>query len=151
FKFCEVNEALQIERECDGSLLITSPTSWQTGRRNAKLTTQLTNWAERDGTGEVADSSGGSFLPNRAMRGPDAVWVSHERLSAVPERELRTVPHLVPDFVVELRSPSNRLRRLQAKMEEYLANGVRLGWLLDPTTRTAYVYRPGTPVEVLQD
>lgn len=85
------------------------------------------------------------------MRGPDAAWTRRERTEALPASEVDSIPHLVPDFVVEVRSKSNRLRRLRAKMEEYLANGVRLGWLLDPTTKTVYVYRAGAEVQVIEN
>jgi len=85
------------------------------------------------------------------LRAPDVAWISRQRLAAVSEAQLDSLALLVPDFVVELRSKSNRLRRLQAKMDEYIANGVRLGWLLDPTTRTAYVYRPGVAVQVFEN
>jgi len=150
-EFSEINDPLQIERECDGSLLIMSPTGLTTGDRNADLTMQLRLWAKRDGSGVAADSSVGYELPNRSLRGPDASWTRRERIEALPPGERNTIPHLVPDFVVELRSTSNRLRRLREKMDEYMANGVRLGWLLDPTSRTAYVYRPGAEVQVFEN
>ena len=144
-----LNDDLQFEMDCDGALIIMAPTSLKTSFRNSQLTAQLGVWANRDGTGLATDSSGEYRLPNRALRAPDAAWISHERLATVPEAALDSLAALVPDFVVELRSRSNRLDRLQAKMDEYIANGVRLAWLLDPYTRTAYVYRPGAPVQVL--
>jgi Uma2 family endonuclease len=146
-----LNEGLQFEVDCDGSLIIMSPTGLKSGFRNMQLTAQLGVWANRDGTGVASDSSGEMRFPNGAKRAPNAAWFSHTRLQAVSEVELEKIPPVVPDFVVELRSKSDRVRRLQAKMEEYIANGVRLGWLLDPTSRTAYVYRPGTPVQVLEN
>jgi len=146
-----LNDDLQFEMDCDGSLIIMSPTTPKTGFRNAQLTFQLGVWANRDGTGVASDSSGEFRFPNRALRAPDVAWISRQRLAAVSEAQLDSLALLVPDFVVELRSKSNRLRRLQAKMDEYIANGVRLGWLLDPTTRTAYVYRPGVAVHVVEN
>ena len=112
---------------------------------------QLRAWAKRDGTGVALGPTGGYRLPNRAMRGPDASWTRRDRVDALPQTEIEQIPHLVPDFVVELRSRSNSLRRLQDKMEEYLANGVRLGWLLDPSTRTVYIYSAGAGVQVVEN
>jgi Uma2 family endonuclease len=146
-----LNDGLQFEMDGDGSLIIMSPTGLKAGFRNSQLTAQLTMWANRDGTGVASDSSGEMRFPNGAARAPDAAWFSHTRLQAVSEAELERIPPVVPDFVVELRSKSDRVRRLQAKMDEYIANGVRLGWLLDPTTRTAYVYRPGVAVQVFEN
>jgi Uma2 family endonuclease len=90
-------------------------------------------------------------FPNGAARAPDAAWFSHTRLQTVSEAELERIPLAVPDFVVELHSKSDRVQRLQEKMNEYITNGVRLGWLLDPTSRTAYVYRPGVPVQAFEN
>jgi Uma2 family endonuclease len=150
-EFSAINDDLQFEFDCDGSLLIMSPEAFDTGARNASLTGQLYLWAKSDGTGIALGPSGGYRLPNRAMRGPDASWTRRDRVDALPETEIRHIPHLVPDFIIELRSRSNSLRRLQAKMDEYLANGVRLGWLLDPTTKTAYVYRAGAEIQVVEN
>jgi Uma2 family endonuclease len=144
-----LNDDLQFEFDCDGSLLIMSPEAFDTSARNASPTGQLYLWAKTHGTGIAPGPSGGYRLPNRAMRGPDASWTRRDRVDALPETEIRHIPHLVPDFVVELRSRSDRLRP-QAEMDEYLANGVRLGWLLDPTTKTASVYRAGSEVQVTE-
>jgi Uma2 family endonuclease len=149
-EFFTLNDDLQFEFDCDGSLLIMSPEAFDTGARSASLTGQLHLWAKTDRTGIALGASAGYYLPNRAMRGPDASWTRRDRVDALPQREIEHIPHLVPDFVVELRSRSNSLRRRQEKMDEYLANGVRLGWLLDPTTKTAYVYRAGGGVQVIE-
>jgi Uma2 family endonuclease len=149
-EFSAINDVLQIERECDGSLLIMAPITLSTNRRETRVLVQLSRWAEQDGTGEALGTQGGYYLPNGAMRGPDAAWIRRERIEALPASEVNSIPRLVPDFVVEVRSESNRLRRLKAKMEEYIANGVRLGWPLDPTTKTAYVYRAGAEVQVVE-
>jgi Uma2 family endonuclease len=149
-EFSAIND-LEVERECDGSLLIMSPISLSTNRRETEVLVQRSIWAKKDGTGEALGTQGGYSLPNRAMRGPDAAWIRRERTEALPASEVDSIPHLVPDFVVEVRSKSNRLRRLRAKMEEYLANDVRLGWLLDPTTKTVYVYRAGAEVQVIEN
>ncbi len=108
-------------------------------------------WARRDGAGVIFDSSAGFLLPNGAMRAPDAAWVLRSRLEPLSaEAKERFIP-LTPDFVVELRSPSDRLADLERKLEEYRSQGARLGWLIDPQERRIHVYRPGRPPEVLDD
>ena len=150
-QFCGLNPELHIERTATGELEIMSPTKGPTGNRNAKITTQLEIWTERDGTGLSFDSSMGYTLPNDAVREPDASWVSKSRLAALsPQDRARFIP-LCPDFVFELRSDSDRLADLQAKMQEYIANGARLGWLIDPQTTRVYTYRPNHEVQILQD
>jgi Uma2 family endonuclease len=106
-------------------------------------------WVEADKTGLGFDSSTGFTLPNGARRSPDLSWVLRSRWEALSEEEQAEFPPLCPDFVVEIRSPSDTLSTLQSKMQEYLDNGARLGWLLDPLEKRVYLYRPGTPVERL--
>ena len=150
FAFCQLNPELRIERTAEGDVEIMPPPGGETSRKNLKLGRQLDDWAERDGTGVAFDSSAGFILPDRTVRSPDAAWVLKSRLAQLrPEAKDRFLP-LCPDFVVELRSPSDALATLQAKLEEYIANGARLGWLLDPSSRTVYVYRPGVAVETLE-
>jgi Uma2 family endonuclease len=151
FEFCQINRDLRIERNAEGELLIMPPAGGETSRGNARITARLDVWAERDGSGVVFDSSGGFRLPNRAVRSPDASWMLQSRFEEIPAAARRVFVPACPDFVLELRSPSDRLQTLQAKMREYLANGARLGWLLDPETRRVYVYRPDRPVERLDD
>lgn len=147
FEFCQVNRDLRIERTAEGEIIVVPPAGGETGNRNAKLTGQLGVWSDRDGTGEVLDSSTGFKLPNGAERSPDAAWVSHSRLALLTVEQKRKFIPLCPDFVLELRSPTDRLIDLKEKMEEYLANGARLGWLLDPQDKRVYVYTPGREVE----
>lgn len=146
-----LNDTLRLELNARGELEILAPTNFDTGRKNNRLSARLFVWAEEDGMGEAADSSTGFTLPNGSVRSPDASWTLKSRLADLPDGELHRVPHICPDFVVELRSPSDRLSAAQAKMEEYMANGARLGWLIDPVDpqHRVYVYRPDTPVEVL--
>ena len=119
--------------------------------RSGELFLQLRRWADQDGSGVVFDSSTGFELPSGAIRSPDVAWVKRARLAALtPEQKERFLP-LCPDFVIELRSPSDRLALLQEKMSEYASNGAQLGWLIDPTTRRVFVYRPELEPEVLQD
>jgi Uma2 family endonuclease len=146
FAFCGVNPELRIERTSEGDLIVVPPAGGKTGNRNLKLGARLGVWAEADGTGEAFDSSTGFILPNGAERSPDAAWVSKARWDKLTEKEQEAFPPLCPDFVVELRSPSDELKELQAKMEEYLANGAQLGWLIDPFEKKVYVYRPGEAV-----
>ena len=146
----ETNDDFEIESECDGSILISPGVTFKTNSDETEVLVQLALWAKKDGTGKALGPTGRYLLPNRARRAPDAAWIRRERVEALPESDIRNIPYLVPDFVVEVRSKSNSLRRLKAKMEEYLANGVKLGWLLDEEKQGAYVYRPGAEVQVLE-
>ena len=151
FELCQLNRELRIERNAEGDWLIMPPAGGETGRGNAEITVQLGVWAKRDGTGVVFDSSTGFRLPNTAVRSPDAAWMPRARFEQIPAAQRRRFPPACPDFVLELRSPTDRLQDLQAKLQEYLANGARLGWLLDPEPRHVYVYRPNAPVERLDN
>jgi Uma2 family endonuclease len=148
FRFCQQNKDLRIERTAEGDLEVMPPAGWETGHRNMKLAVQLGTWAEQDNTGIATDSSGGFRLPNGAVRAPDAAWVRRERLAGLtPEQKQRFLP-LCPDFVIELRSPTDSLTLVQAKMREYIENGARLGWLIDPEERKVHVYQPNDRVEI---
>lgn len=142
-----LNRDLRIERNAEGELLLMPPTGGGTGSRNSEINRQLGNWAKRDGTGVTFDSSTGFRLPNGATRSPDAAWVRRERLAEISPDEREKFLPLCPDFVIELRSPPDTLHVVEAKMDEYLANGAQLGLLLDPVPRHVYVYRPNAPVE----
>ena len=150
-QFCADNRELRIELTAEKELIIMPPANPTTGWENHRLNGQLYVWSERDGTGLGFDSSTGFTFPNGAMRTPDASWMLKERWNTVPESDRTRFSHIAPDFVAELRSPSDNLPTLQAKMQEYIANGVRLGWLIDPQLRRVYVYRPGRPVEMLEN
>ncbi|QEH35838.1 hypothetical protein OJF2_43950 [Aquisphaera giovannonii] len=145
---CE-NPDLRLERTAEGVLLAMPPAGSEGGMLNARLTIRLGVWAEADGTGIVFDSSAGFTLPNSAVRAPDVSWMPRERWDRIPADDRRKFAHACPDFVAELRSPSELIADLRQKMKEYLAQGVRLGWLIDPIRGKAEVYRPGRPVEVL--
>jgi Uma2 family endonuclease len=144
------NQDLQLERTAQGELIVNPPTGGESGKRNLKISVQFGNWVEEnEELGEGFDSSTGFTLPDGAIRSPDASWVSRERWeSLTPEQKKGFVP-LCPDFVIELRSESDSLATLQAKMREYLDNGTRLGWLIDPRNRRVEIYRPATEVEGL--
>jgi len=134
------NPAVRLERTAEGDVLVMAPTGGETGNRNAGITAQLWTWALRDGTGAAFDSSTGFTLPNGATRSPDAAWVAGVRWRQLTGEQRERFLPLCPDFVIELRSPADNLAAIQAKMEEYRANGVRLGWLLDVPTRRVFVY-----------
>ena len=151
FEFCAINGDLRIERTAQGELLIMPPTWSETGYQNSHITAALTVWARQDGTGVTFDSSTGFILPNWAMRSPDAAWISRSRLAELTREQKRKFIPLCPDFVVELRSPSDRLSTVQAKMQEYLDNGAHLGWLIDPGQRYVYIYSPPGQVQVLEN
>ena len=143
YNFCQTNPDLRIERNANGEIIIMPPAFSDTGNRNGRIFGQLYIWSEANGTGEAFDSSSGFTLPNGATRSPDAAWIVAERWNALsPEQQASFAP-IVPDFVVELRSSSDTLASLKEKMEEYVANGVRLGLLIDRKHCQVYVYRPG--------
>ena len=151
FEFCQLNRDLRIERTATGELLIMSPTGGETGGRNFNLAVQLGAWSEQDGTGLGFDSSTGFKLPNGAERSPDVAWVKLNRWNALTPEQQKKFPPIAPDFVVELRSESDTLGSLQAKMQEWINSGVRLGWLIDRKHRKVYVYRPDLEVECLDN
>jgi Uma2 family endonuclease len=140
FEFCQINGDWRFERDKDGEIVIMTPTGWESGNKNAKISAQLSIWAEKDGRGQSADSSAGYKLPDGAILSPDASWILNERLEQVsPEARKRFLP-LAPDFVIELRSESDPLTRLLSKMTEYIENGTSLAWLIDPLESKAYIF-----------
>ena len=151
FEFCDLNEGWNFEVTSEGDLEIMLPAGLETGHSNAWLIAKCVNWAEEDGTGVYFDYNTMIRLPNGARRSPDFFWVKRERWEAIPKKERKKITLLCPDFVIELRSWSDRLKRLQAKMQEYIDNGAQLGWLIDPWKKKVYVYRPGVPVEELDE
>ncbi|NJM75362.1 MAG: Uma2 family endonuclease [Acaryochloridaceae cyanobacterium RU_4_10] len=149
-QICTRNPDLKFERTAQGELVIVALTGGETGRRNMKLSARLENWSDRTQLGVAFDSSTGFRLPNGSIRSPDAAWVSLARWQELtPEQRKKYVP-LCPEFLVELKSASDELEDVQAKMKEYLANGLQLGWLLNPENQTVEVYQPNVAVEVLQ-
>jgi len=151
FELCQVNRQLRLERTAEGDLAIMPPAGGETGDKNAFVIAFLKIWSLQDNTGVAFDSATGFILPNRAIRSPDAAWVKRERLTALtPEQKKKFLP-LCPDFVIELRSPSDTLRAVQEKMQEYIDNGAQLGLLLDPQDRRVYVYRPNVAVVCLEN
>lgn len=150
YRFCQQNPDLRIERTAEGALVVMPPTGGGSGKRNFSLTTQLGIWVEQTQLGEGFDSSTVFRLPNGANRSPDAAWIARDRWNALTPEQQEQFPPIAPDFVVELRSRTDDIRALEAKMQEYMENGVRLGWLLDPITQQVKIYRQGQPVETRQ-
>ena len=150
-QLCLANEDLQLERASTGEVIIMSPTYPWTGKKNSSITALLWLWNDNTDLGISFDSSTGFTLPNGAVYSPDASWVNNEKWDGLTQqqREEEFSP-LAPDFVVELRSSSDSLKKLQKKMAEYIENGVRLGWLIDPKNKKVEIYRQGKEIEILE-
>ncbi|MBW4483807.1 MAG: Uma2 family endonuclease [Tildeniella torsiva UHER 1998/13D] len=148
YELCKVNHDIRLERSSTGDLILMPPTGWESGKRNADLTTDLNVWNRQARLGIVFDSSTGFSLPNGADRSPDVAWVEKTRIEALAPDPARFLP-LAPDFVIELRSATDKLATLQHKMSEYRDCGVRLGWLIDPQEKRVEIYRLGRPTEYL--
>ncbi len=149
YQLCIHNRNLRFERNLRGDLIIMSPVGGETSNRNGRISQQLFNWADADGTGIPFDSSAGFKLPNGADRSPDAAWIPLERWNALNSTQKQKFLPLCPDFVIELRSPSDTLTATRQKMEEYRENGTRLGWLINRQGKQVEIYRLGKEVEVL--
>lgn len=150
FELCQKNRDYRFERTASGELLIMPPAGSDTGRRNIKIAAQLEIWSQKNNLGVAFDSSAGFKLPNGGDRSPDASWVKRERWDALTPEQQETFAPLCPDFVVELRSKSDSLKALQTKMQEYMDNGARLGWLIDRKNQRVEIYRQGRDVEIVQ-
>ncbi|OLD26101.1 MAG: hypothetical protein AUJ04_06625 [Acidobacteria bacterium 13_1_40CM_3_55_6] len=148
---CRDNPELRLELTAEGELIVMPPTGSKTGLRNSTLAVRVGEWSERDGSGVAFDSSAGFTLPNKAIRSPDASWVKRERWELLSKEDQESFAPLCPDFVVELRSPGDRLHDLKEKMAEYMNNGAQLGLLIDPFERRVYVYRQHHEVEILDE
>jgi Uma2 family endonuclease len=149
YELCQANPELQLERTATGELIAMSPTGGETGRTNATVNALLWNWNDRHQLGIVFDSSTGFKLPNGADRSPDAAWIEKSRWAALtPAQKQKFIP-LCPDFVIEIQSATDSRVPTQQKMQEYIDNGCRLGWLIDSRTKTVAIYQPGTAVEIL--
>ncbi|VEP15434.1 conserved hypothetical protein [Hyella patelloides LEGE 07179] len=145
----------RMELTKDGELIVMSPTGGEAGRKNFNLYLDLGNWNRQKKLGEAFDSSTIFVLPNGARRSPDVSWIKAERWNSLTLKEKEGFPPIVPDFVIELVSPSDlknqRYEDLRAKMQEYISNGVRLGWLIEPAAKTVEIYRIGKQVEILDN
>jgi Uma2 family endonuclease len=151
FEFCQRNKKMRIEMDKHGAITIMPPTGSETGGKNFTLIVKFGIWTEKDGTGKGFDSSTGFRLPNGAKRSPDLSWMTLEKWNAIPAAKRKKFAPVCPDFVVELRSETDSLRKLKNKMQEYIENGAALGWLIDAGNRKIYVYRPNAEVETLEN
>jgi Uma2 family endonuclease len=149
-RFCEANQNYRIEREPDGEILVMTPANGETSRKNAHIVLELGLWSRSLDSGVFFGPDGGFTLPDGSMRSPDAAWLSKERWQSLSREQRRKFPPACPEFVIELRSPSDSVTELQEKMRSWIANGAQLGWLLDPEQKLAVVYRPGLEPEILQ-
>ncbi|NJM74349.1 MAG: Uma2 family endonuclease [Scytonema sp. RU_4_4] len=150
YQLCIANSDLSLEMNAAGELIIVPPVGGESGNQEADLITDLNNWNRQTKLGKVFSSSTIFILPNGAKRSPDVAWVKLERWEALTLEQRKKFPPLVPDFVIELRSETDRLASIQAKMKEYKENGLRLGWLINPQDARVEIYRPGKVVEVIQ-
>jgi Uma2 family endonuclease len=148
-QLCGEHPDVNLELSADGELIVTPLAYTLSGMRNAGIATQLGNWAGHDQRGVAVGSSGGWRLPNGARRAPDAAWIFKHRFRDLDPATLSRFWPLCPDFVIELRSQSDRLPTLREKMREWIANGAQLGWLIDPDARTVEIFRPNSEAETL--
>lgn len=150
YQLCQENQDVQLERNAKGEIIVMHPSGGETSKKNSVLNLQVGLWNEQTQLGEVFDSNGGFSLPKGGDRAPDLAWVKKERWdSLTPEQKEKFIP-LCPDFLIELLSPSDSLKKTQEKMQEYLDNGLRLGWLINRKTQQVEIYRQGQDVEILE-
>lgn len=150
-RFCQDNPHLRVELNKEGDILFMPPVHSESSEKNGEIFAQLHNWAKKDKRGKVYESSGGFRLPNGAVRSPDASWILKERLEKLSENDRQGFIKICPDFVVELRSDTDSLQKLKAKMVEYLDNGSQLGWLIDPIKKRVHIYRQNKEIEILEN
>lgn len=148
FQFCAVNAPLRVERDANGELIVMSPTGLEGSSWNSQIIAELALWARQDGRGRVFDSNGGFTLRDGSMRAPDAAWVSWGRWNSLAREEQKRFGRICPEFVTELRSESDRLSELEAKMYAWIANGAEVAWLIDPLRKAVEIHRPGESPEV---
>jgi Uma2 family endonuclease len=146
-QFCATNDSLRVEREPNGEILVMTPAGSNTGKINLRIGRFLDEWAEADGRGVAFDSSAGFTLPDGSMRAPDGAWIRNDRWRALSEKDQGRFAPICPNFVIELRSPSDKLPDLEAKMQQWIANGAQVAWLIDPIEKAVTVYRPGDSPE----
>ena len=150
--FCQNNPDLQVELEPDGTLFIMPPVHFDSGRFELRISSTILHYVDKNGKGQAFGPSTGFKLPDGSTRAPDAAWVSDEQIARLSPEDRNSFAPLVPEFVVEIRSDTDRLARLQQKMTgTWIANGVQLAWLIDPVERKAYVYRADGSIQVITD
>ena len=149
YQLCQANRDLRLEMTAQGKLIIMTPTGGETGKRHSDINLDLGIWNRQNTLGVVFDSSTGFILPNNAKRSPDAAWIPLDKWNALTSEQKQRFLPLCPDFLIELRSPTDSLKTLQAKMQEYIDNGTRLGWLINPQDKQVEIYRQDRKVEIL--
>ena len=143
YEFCQSNPDVRFERTANGEIIIVPPAGWESDHQNVKVSARLTVWAESDGRGQTSGPSTEFILPSGAAYSPDAAWVSNEQIGKLSREHRRKFPRVCPEFVVEVMSPTDRLKKAKEKMADWIANGVQLGWLIDGDNKTVYIYRSG--------
>ncbi|NCJ08420.1 Uma2 family endonuclease [Synechococcales cyanobacterium C] len=147
-QLCQSNPNLRLERTTQGELVIMPPAGSESGRQNLSLSAQLWYWNQQSKLGVAFDSSAGFTLANDAIRAPDAAWIEQSRWESLSREQRSKFAPICPDFVIELKSPSDDLALLESKLQEYIDNGSQLGWLINAETQQVYCYRPGQPVQI---
>ncbi len=151
YQLCRTNPDVKFERNAQGAILIMPPTGGVTGNRNFEIGTELAVWNRREKLGICFDSSTCFQLPNGADRSPDVSWIAIDRWNSLTPAQQEKFPPIAPDFVLELMSPTDRLGDTKKKLQEYMANDVQLGWLIDRKKRYVEIYRPNQPAEILEN
>jgi Uma2 family endonuclease len=146
--FCAANEPLRFERDANGEIIVMSPTGTGGSEVEGDVYLELGNWARADGRGRAYPASAGFKLPDNSVRSADAAWLSFRRRNALSAEQRKVYAHLCPEFVIEVRSETDRLPPLQEKMRIWIANGVELAWLIDPQRKVVEIYRPGEEPEI---
>jgi len=146
FELCASNSELVIERNSKGELIIMSPTGGLTGNRSSRLLIELGKWNDETNSGYVFDSSTGFLLADKSMLSPDTSFIDKSKWEAIPIEKQEKFPPICPDFIIELRSPSDELKYVKGKMDVWIKNGCRLAWFIDPIEKNALVYKPGKQV-----
>jgi Uma2 family endonuclease len=149
FRFCQMNDTMQFERDANKNIILMSPTGSFTGGFNSKILIELGIWNRVHESGVIFDSSTGFTLPNGAVRSPDVSWIINERWDVLSQEQKEQFAPICPDFVIEIRSKSDDIKYLKDKMDEYIVNGTQLGWLIDRFEMKVYIYKPGVSVEIL--
>jgi len=147
FELCASNSELVIERNSNGELFIMSPTGGLTGNRSSRLLIELGKWNDQTNLGYVFDSSTGFLLGDKSMLSPDTSFIEKSKWEAIPLEKQEKFPPICPDFIIELRSPSDELKYVKEKMDVWIKNGCQLAWFIDPSQKKAFVYKPDKPVE----
>ncbi|MBD2089051.1 Uma2 family endonuclease [Microcoleus sp. FACHB-1515] len=149
WQLCRNNPDVRFERTATGELVVMPPVGGESGKREADLIVDLGIWNRQANLGVVFSSSAGFKLPNGADRSPDAAWIKQERWNTLTPEQQKRFPPISPDFVIELRSETDDLETLRSKLQEYLDNGIQLGWLINPQDRQVEIYRQNQPIEIL--